>query len=820
MPASIRILFSLLAVVVTAIRSTASGSFTDDGGQAAAQWMVAQQRASGAVCMSGLLENGCSIQPYFVNRGLLALMYNNVSVAGFNQTQRGEILGMVHRWIDWYLDHLNHPDSYGVHGTVYDYKVVAGGKEQSVGTYDSSDSYAGTLLSLVATFHDVTGDATAVHGWKDALQIVLNAVNATMRQNHLTDAKPNYRVAFLEDNVEVWAGLVDYAKLVKSVGDLRHADVANAAAGLSRLAITDILWSIPSTDWVVNKGGRIANWTKFYPDAQAQLWPALVKFRSGRAADNCNSLAERFVAAQGSAWSRLQIDAFPHTMLGLPLVECGQREIVAKFLTSVQQKFFPAMQWPWHIAEAGGFVAAAQAIALTVPSVNEEARSPLRCVSSAGEVNVSCFGFDAADSTVVLQQALDSGATHVYIDRPPGSEELTEPIWVTRPLFVPGNSSNLHITLRTGVQLVAKRGEFREPADTLLSFGSLKSDLSPTSPTMTGVSLTCEAGAMLKMHRKDYDNQTQGMNYSHAEHRHALQFYKAENVLIDGCYIMDTGGDGVYLRDVKNAVIRRSKIERAYRNGISIISANGVLLEDVQIIDTNGTAPRSGVDIEPNKPDDGLQNITLRRVVVDGAGGCGIEIKHAWALKTSPVPVGVLVDSCIVRNIARSGIPIMPLRGGAQGEIRIRNTSTHNTGCAGLLIGDKASDGAAVVVESLSVSAASGACDASLSSYGLAPITVNVTHFHGCGKHPWPPGQTFGGVVFKETKVREIPDAPFFAVGRQTHGLNWHAVNVTGTVDVYESTNDTNECKLDLGPLGKQVALHSVCHSPSHVQEK
>ena len=804
-------LIVVAAMGPAATHSSWSRSFADES-QAVVEWVLGQQRATGAICMSGLLENGCSIEPYFVNRGLLGLMYNNVSVAGSNQTQRADILKAVRRWVDWYLAHLNRPDNLGVSGTVYDYKVV-GGKELSTTTYDSSDSYAATLLSLVAVFNDATGDRTAVRGWKDALQVVVGALEATMRQNHLTDAKPNYPVAFTEDNVEVWAGLADYARLSESIGDLRQADSANASAAESRLAITESLWSKSSADWVVNKGAGMANWSKFYPDAQAQLWPALVDFRSVPGNRSCSSLAERFVAAQGSAWSGVQVDGFPHTMLALPLVHCGQGNLVSKFLESVQRKFFPGMAWPWHIAEAGGFVAGAQAL-LSADASRLQPRSPSPCVSTSGEVNASCYGFDPEDSTAFLQQALDSGATRIYIDRAPGLAAIGG-VWQTRPLFVAGNRSNVHVVLCRGVQLVAKRGEFRQPSDTLLSFSSLKDDLSMASLVMTNISLTCEPGSLLQMHRKDYDNQTQGMNYSHAEHRHALQIYKAANVVIDGCHIMDTGGDGVYLRDVNNTIIRRSRIERAYRNGISIISANGVLLEDLEIIDTNGTAPRSGVDIEPNKPTDGLQNITLRRVLVDGAGGCGIEIKHAWALKQSPVPVSVLVDSCIVRNIARSGIPIMPLRAGAQGEIRIRNTSTENTGCAGLLIGDKASDGAVVIVESLSVTTASGACDDSLAAYGLAPITVNVTHFHGCGKQPWPAGQTFGGVVFKETQVRKIPDVPFFAVGRQTHGLDWHVANVTGVVDVYASARGTNECKLNLGPLGEEVTMRSACHSPS-----
>ena len=53
-------------------------------------------------------------------------------------------------------------------------------------------------------------------------------------------------------------------------------------------------------------------------------------------------------------------------MLALALVRCGQRGTAQAFLRSVPAKFFPEMLWPWHIAEAGGYVAAAQALSSDV----------------------------------------------------------------------------------------------------------------------------------------------------------------------------------------------------------------------------------------------------------------------------------------------------------------------------------------------------------------------------------------------------------------------------------------------------------------------
>ena len=68
-----------------------------------------------------------------------------------------------------------------------------------------------------------------------------------------------------------------------------------------------------------------------------------------------------------------------------------------------------------------------------------------------GTVRASEFGFDPADSTRFLQAALDSGARTVVLDRQAGP-------WVTLPLLA---RSNTEVVVEPGVELVAKRGEFR-----------------------------------------------------------------------------------------------------------------------------------------------------------------------------------------------------------------------------------------------------------------------------------------------------------------------------------------------------------------------
>ena len=76
-------------------------------------------------------------------------------------------------------------------------------------------------------------------------------------------------------------------------------------------------------------------------------------------------------------------------------------------------------------------------------------------------VRVSDFGFDAEDSTRFVQAAFTSEVDVVVIDRRP------EGPWHVRPLTL--SRGNVEIRFEEGVELVAKRGEFRGIGDKLLT---------------------------------------------------------------------------------------------------------------------------------------------------------------------------------------------------------------------------------------------------------------------------------------------------------------------------------------------------------------
>jgi len=165
---------------------------------------------------------------------------------------------------------------------------------------------------------------------------------------------------------------------------------------------------------------------------------------------------------------------------------------------------------------------------------------------------------------------------------------------VVRPLFI--TRSNLRVEFEPGVQLVAKKDEFHGLNDCLLTLDNV------TNVTLTGY------GAVLRMHRADYaiprwpGGCPSCGPYTKAEWRSGISLAGVANVLVEGLVVRESGGDGMIIsghadddgkvsRDVH---VRDCTFERNYRQGMSVISAANLLVENVTFSFTNGTAPMAG----------------------------------------------------------------------------------------------------------------------------------------------------------------------------------------------------------------------------------
>jgi hypothetical protein len=238
----------------------------------------------------------------------------------------------------------------------------------------------------------------------------------------------------------------------------------------------------------------------------------------------------------------------------------------------------------------------------------------------------SWWGFDPEDATEALQAAIDSGAPKVVV------ENMGRPWIVSRTINL---RSNQEIVFEKGVIVEAKKGAFLGKGDCLF-LAALQRNI-----TIIGY------GAVLRMRKLDYTQPP----YEKAEWRHALSIRSCENVRVFGLTLASSGGDGIYLgvakRGVPNSNIHIKDVVCVdnYRQGISVISAENVLMENVVMRDTSGTPPMAGIDFEPNDPTEVLSNIVMRNCVVQNNSGDGFAF-YLHNLNSASRPISIRLEGC------------------------------------------------------------------------------------------------------------------------------------------------------------------------------
>jgi len=123
-----------------------------------------------------------------------------------------------------------------------------------------------------------------------------------------------------------------------------------------------------------------------------------------------------------------------------------------------------------------------------------------------------------------------------------------------------------------------------------------------------------------------------------------LYIRSSSNIVINGVTAEKMWGDGIYLGDTgagtnKNIEIRNVVIDDCRRQGISVITADGLLVENANISNIRGTSPSAGIDFEPNDTTNVLRGITMNNI------------------KTSNCAEGVLFY--LVRMLGGVNIPIV-----------------------------------------------------------------------------------------------------------------------------------------------------------------
>lgn len=189
--------------------------------------------------------------------------------------------------------------------------------------------------------------------------------------------------------------------------------------------------------------------------------------------------------------------------------------------------------------------------------------------------------------------------------------------------------------------------------------------------------------------------QVNGDRYTHTgttgEGGVGVKVIGSKRVTIKNIVARDCWGDGFYVggshsnrNQSSDVVISNVVGNNNRRQGISITNANSVRVYDSEFSDTNGTAPQSGIDIEPNKETATggyAKDIWLENLLLKGNASAGLHIQKRVERVT--------VKGCTIEDNGHSGVEALQvntliledniIRRNAQGGARAGSESSYVT---------------------------------------------------------------------------------------------------------------------------------------------
>jgi hypothetical protein len=275
-----------------------------------------------------------------------------------------------------------------------------------------------------------------------------------------------------------------------------------------------------------------------------------------------------------------------------------------------------------------------------------------------------------------------------------------------------------------------------------------------------------------------------------------LSFSGCTNVRIEGLRIESTGGDGIYIGTTdaqefcRDVVIRDVACYDNHRQGISVIGAENLLIENSVFADTWGTAPGAGIDLEPDSPKQRLVNIVARNCVFENNEGHEILV-YAKNLDTQSPPLSVRFENCIARKTVQHVVDADMGR------------DVDNHGWAGISVGAVRDDGPGGLVEFVECTV-EGTGKESVKIYDKSADKAKVRFVNCRFKDPWNTGHSgysdlrvpiffevrrpalskrLGGVEFVDCHLWDEVNRPVAALSPWNSEYGLH--DVTGRVFVY-----------------------------------
>lgn len=314
-----------------------------------ARWILSAQLGDGAILN---YPGGNYVSPYMSNEAAEGL------ARASELTGDAQFAAAAWRWLGWYQRHE------GQSGFVTDYKVV-GGALVSTGDMDSTDAYAGTFLSASLDAWSATHNSQQLAALRPGIAGAMSAIEATQGADGLTWAKPTWRVAYLMDQAETFAGLRAAVQLGQALGD--QALAARAAGDAAKMAAgVAAMWD-PAEGafcWARHADGfcQPTNWAQLYPDALEQMWAVAYGLAtpSQGAAITSRFLADHPEWDHPSAPALVngsQATAGYHAVAGWGLIQAGDTAAASAAAGAIQAGADSSgMAWPFTPADAATLI--------------------------------------------------------------------------------------------------------------------------------------------------------------------------------------------------------------------------------------------------------------------------------------------------------------------------------------------------------------------------------------------------------------------------------------------------------------------------------
>jgi len=123
-----------------------------------------------------------------------------------------------------------------------------------------------------------------------------------------------------------------------------------------------------------------------------------------------------------------------------------------------------------------------------------------------------------------------------------------------------------------------------------------------------------------------------------------ISIRNASDCEIYNAYVSNCWGDGIFFSDLsKNITLYNPVVDNNRRNGISVVFADGVKIYNMLSSNTNGTAPESGIDIEPDHNYQEDNNILLESPITfnNKSRGILIAMKNFYGSAVKKVNVDI-----------------------------------------------------------------------------------------------------------------------------------------------------------------------------------